>query len=137
MTATHVTVCDTCTDTSRAGEEGIGAGQGLAVRVAALHAAVPDDALEVHRTRCLMACTEGCVVAVAATGKMQYLLGRWSADDEAAAAILAFARQHADSPTGIVPNGEWPEAVAMRFLGRIPPPEPAPGEEWRDDGGDL
>ncbi len=70
-------------------------------------------------------------------GKMQYLLGRLPADAEAAAELVTFARLYLDSPTGVVPNHLWPGALALRFLGRIPPLDPDANEDWRDDGCNL
>lgn len=135
---TILTVCATCTDTAVSGEAGIGGG----VRLRDLlqlqledHPAA--DRITLRTTRCLMACTEGCVVALAEAGKMQYLLGRLPADEASARELLDFAALYADSPTGVVPNHLWPGALGLRFLGRIPPPRFDPRADWRDDGCDL
>lgn len=93
--------------------------------------------MTLRQNRCLMACINGCTVALSATGKMQYLLGPWPADADSAGAIVEFALQHAASPSGVVANDIWPVAVTMRFLGRIPPADPAVGVDWRDDSCNL
>lgn len=134
-TSPILSICSTCTDTSAPGEEGIGGGARLLARVR--EAAGDTLPVRIGTNRCLMACTQGCVVSLAQTGKMQYLLGRLPADAGAAEALVSFARQYAESPSGIVPNAEWPEMLAMHFIGRIAPTEPAEGVEWREDGGDL
>lgn len=133
-----LTVCSTCTDTSKSGEEGLGGGARLVALVEqALARRAPDCGVSLHHNRCLMACTQGCTVALSAPGKMQYLLGRWPAEADSAEAIVEFACQHAASLSGIVANDTWPTAITMRFLGRIPPLEPAQGVDWRDDGCNL
>lgn len=136
--AAILTVCSTCTDTAAAGEAGIGGGARLLALLTERHADAPQrERVEIRGNRCLMACTEGCIVALSQPGKMQYLLGRWPAEADSADAILAFAQQYAASASGVVPNADWPPLVAMRFLGRIPPTDPAAGVDWRDDGCDL
>ncbi|MDX1607425.1 MAG: DUF1636 family protein [Candidatus Competibacterales bacterium] len=130
-----LTVCATCTDTTEAGEAGIGGGQRLGERLRRLLAEHPvAGQVQLRQTRCLMACTQGCAATLAQSGKMQYLLGRLPADEASARELLDFADQYTDSSTGVVPNHLWPGTLALRFLGRIPPPVPDPDADWRDDG---
>lgn len=133
-----LTVCATCTDTAVSGEAGIGGGGRLYELLRQQlenHPAMPR--VELRSTRCLMACTEGCVVSLAQSGKMQYLLGRLPAELNCAREVLDFAVLYAKSPTGVVPNHLWPGTLSLRFLGRIPPPRPDPDADWRDDGCNL
>ena len=134
----HLTVCAICTDTSASGEAGIGGGEQLYQQLyeqLTKHSA--KNWVELRPYRCLMACSEGCVVALAQPGKMQYLLGRLPATTETADNLLDFAALYAASPTGIVPNHRWPGALAMHFLGRIPPLQPNPDAVWTQNGCDL
>ena len=75
----------------------------------------------VKRQSCLMGCDHGCNVAVAAAGKMGYVLGNFEPNEENAGAILEYASKHAKSESGIVPYREWPKNVKGHFIARIPP----------------
>ncbi|HXH02575.1 MAG TPA: DUF1636 domain-containing protein [Candidatus Competibacteraceae bacterium] len=114
-------VCQTCTDTTCPGAAGMGGGGRLRDHLlAALREHPAAEAVRLHPTNCLMACTEGCNVALSAPGRMQYVLGRFPASAESAAAILDYAALYAASPDGTVPYRQWPEAVKGHFLARIP-----------------
>ncbi|WP_282610414.1 DUF1636 domain-containing protein [Pelagibius sp. Alg239-R121] len=134
---TKLTICSTCLDTSCAGEAGIGGGGKMFAMLEEKHREHPDkDAVELVALRCLMACTEGCVVTVAAEGKMQYLLGRLPAEDGVAEQLLDFAVLHARSETGVTENHNWPPKIRSNFLGRIPPPA-SMDVDWNDEGCNL
>ncbi|MBO6949955.1 MAG: DUF1636 domain-containing protein [Rhodospirillales bacterium] len=133
----RISVCGTCIDCANAGEAGIGAGAELFDILAELLATHPAwDGIALSKIRCLMACTEGCVLTVASRGKMKYLLGRLSPDPDLAEQILDFAAMYARSSSGVTPNHEWPPLLAPHFIGRIPPTEPN-DPSWDDDGADL
>ena len=70
---------------------------------------------------CLFACTEFCTVHIRAPGKISYVLGRFEPVDEAARAILDYARAYAASEIGQVPFREWPQGVKGHFITRQPP----------------
>ncbi|MDE0303612.1 MAG: DUF1636 domain-containing protein [Albidovulum sp.] len=76
--------------------------------------------VSVKSQSCLMGCEHGCNVAVAAKGKMNYVLGRFEPNEKNARAILEYASKHADSKSGIVPFREWPKRVKGHFIARIP-----------------
>lgn len=121
---TWITVCDTC---KREGWEETGAettdGAALAALIEA--AAAGSDAVQVRRFSCLMGCSHGCNVTVQAEGKQNYTLGRFEADAESAAGIVAWAGLHAESAVGQVPYKTWPAAVKGHFVTRHPPlPKP-------------
>ena len=138
QTLTQLTVCAICTDPSASGEAGIGGGAQLHEQLSQRLIDHPaKDWLEIKTYRCLMACTEGCIVSCAQPGKMQYLLGRLPATAEKAAALLDFAVLYAESPTGVVPNHCWPGGLALHFLGRLPPLQPNPEADWTQIGCDL
>lgn len=118
---TVVTVCETCAQ--EAGAAGPTPGQRLAALAESMAGA--GGPVEVRRFRCLMGCDHPCNAAIAAPGKLRYVLGRLAPDEAAAGALLAFARLHAESATGQVPYRSWPEGVKGRFIARIPP---LPGE---------
>ena len=133
----RLTICSTCVDTAKDGEEGIGGGSRL-------HDLVKDqlehhpfrDRIELDTIRCLMACTNGCVLTITAQGKMQYVLAGLPARFELAEQVLDFVAMYDRSPTGITPNHEWPPLIGAHFLARIPPPDPVEAD-WSDDGCNL
>ena len=134
----HLCVCSLCTDTTVGGEEGIGGGDKfLHLIQEALQSSSAQPVVELQPTRCLMGCSEGCMVSVAGAGKMQYLLGRFPADRDKAVMLAKFVEMYANSITGIVPNHEWPGDLALHFIGRIPPLEPNPDGDWSGQGCDL
>lgn len=138
QTRVCLAVCAICTDTNASGEAGIGGGETLHQQLCDQLAKHPAKRwVELRPYRCLMACSEGCVVTFAQPGKMQYLLGRLPATAEKAANLLNFAALYTASPTGIVPNHRWPAGLAMHFLGRIPPLQPNPDANWTQHGCDL
>lgn len=145
MTDTHLeptrarlTICAICTDTCASGEAGIGGGAQLHQQLSDQLADHPaKDQVEIQTYRCLMTCSEGCVVSLAQPGKMQYLLGRLPATAEKTIELLDFAALYTTSPTGIVPNHLWPGGLALHFLGRIPPLQPNPDADWTQNGCDL
>lgn len=132
-----LTVCLTCADTTKSGEEGLGGGAALRALLDDLHAEHPcRERIEIRTQRCLMACPEGCVACVAGPGKMQYLLGRMPASVEMTEQILDFVALYDEAPTGVVANHDWPPLIGLHFLGRIPPADPVDAD-WREDGCDL
>ena len=70
---------------------------------------------------CLMGCEHGCNVAVAAEGKLTYVLGSFEPTTEASEAILDYARRHAASTTGAVTFRQWHQGIKGHFVARIPP----------------
>lgn len=120
---TVITVCDTCRrETRKELKDEPSCGEGLlaAVRAAAVGAAGGAD-VEVRRISCLMGCERACNVAIAAPGKLTYVLGRFDPTAEAAAGIVEYAQGHALSETGAVPFRQWPVAVKGHFVARVPP----------------
>ncbi|NAZ37389.1 DUF1636 domain-containing protein [Rubellimicrobium sp. CFH 75288] len=123
--ATWITVCETCKRPDHPGPAE-GAPDTPGARLAALiEGAVQGTgcgtALRVRRTACLMGCEHGCNLAVGARAKLGYVLGRLEPTPEAAEAVVAWARLHAESPTGQVPYRLWPAGVKGRFVSRTPP----------------
>ena len=123
---TWITVCDTCKrDGWEPGAAGITDGERLAVLVEVSVAEGPTaTAMAEIRTRrhaCLMGCTRACNVAIQATGKVAYTLGRFEPGAEAAEAIVAYARLHAASENGVVAYRSWPAAIKGHFITRHPP----------------
>ena len=140
LTSTRVqlSVCSLCTDTSCSGEAGIGGGSTfLKLLQQALDSSHVKQIVQLQPTRCLMGCTDGCLVSIAQQGKMQYLLGRLPAQQDKADMVIEFTAMYANSITGIVPNHEWPDNLAVHFIGRIPPLEPNPEGDWSGEGCDL
>jgi predicted metal-binding protein len=119
-----VVVCNTCRFTADQREDGSGQ-RGGALLVDAIRR-VHDDAADyaaiaVQEMACLFACTQHCAVHVRAPGKIGYVLGRFTPDEDAAHAILDYARHHAASDDGQVRYADWPDGVKGHFLTRTPP----------------
>ncbi len=117
---TTITVCTTCRQPHlREAKEGDPCGEAL---LAAIEAAAEGvEGVEVRGVACLMGCGHGCNVAVSEEGKMAYVLGRFEPGAEAAAALVAYASQHAESERGVIPFKAWPEGVKGHFVARVPP----------------
>lgn len=117
---TWITICDTC---KRDGWDATAMaqtdGEALAALIEAAAATNPD--LRTRRMSCLMGCKGGCNVAIQGAGKLNYTLGDFTPDTDAAAGIVAYAAAHAASDTGQVPYRDWPQAVKGHFVTRHPP----------------
>ena len=127
-----VVACNTCRHSPDAnGDANGGAGGGADGRsdgarlAAALHRVKASDqgydGVAVQEMPCLFACRDACAVHLRGAGKIGYVLGRFRPDEDAARAILDYARAYARSDTGEVPFDDWPEGVKGRFLTRTPP----------------
>ena len=123
MTNTTITVCDTCrfAPEEKTGPDGRTGGEMLAEAVEQAAAAV--TGVDVRRVSCLMGCERHCNTAIAAPGKLTYVLGRFAPEEESAEAVVAYAALHRDSETGQVPFKQWPQGVKGHFVARIPPVE--------------
>lgn len=130
---TTIIVCDTCAFSAEekfdpAGNTG---GEILAGHIERLADGVPG--LAVQRQSCLMGCERHCNTAVAAAGKLTYVIGRFAPTEESARAVFDYACLHRDSATGQVPYREWPAGVKGHFVARIPvldaQPTLAPADE--------
>ena len=97
-------------------------GARLVAALRATQAADPHYAgIAIEEMPCLFACTEHCTVHLRTPGKMGYVLGRFTPDQEAARAILDYALAYTESAEGSVPYGCWPGGVKGHFIVRIPP----------------
>jgi len=117
---TWITICDTC---KRDGWEdtmmALTDGETLAALIESAANDVPE--VQTRRVSCLMGCKRGCNVAVQANGKLNYTLGDFLPETEAAEGIVEYARLHANSETGQVPYRTWPQAIKGHFVTRHPP----------------
>lgn len=115
-----ITVCDTCKrEDWRAGESETSGERLLALVEAA--AGEEGGAVRVRRHSCLMGCARACNLAVQAPGKMAYTLGGFAPEREVAQALVAWARLHAASASGVVAYRSWPEPIKGHFVTRHPP----------------
>jgi predicted metal-binding protein len=126
---TTIFVCDTCrwTVEEKTAPCGRTGGEILAGHVERLAGGVAG--VEVRRQSCLMGCERHCNTAIGAPGKLTYVLGQFAPGEEAAAAVVEYARLHRDSETGQVPFRRWPKAVKGHFMARIPAFAPFIGGE--------
>lgn len=120
-----VVVCSTCRFSAdrRESDDGRRGGALLAHAMREVQAADPALAgVAVQEMPCLFACTDFCTIHVRAPGKVGYVLGRFTPDEEAATAILDYAVHYAASEHGRVPFKQWPQGVKGHFITRTPPP---------------
>ncbi|NYI23508.1 DUF1636 domain-containing protein [Sphingobium indicum] len=119
-----VVVCSTCRLSAEQREDAAGR-RGGALLVEALHRVRDRDpayaAVAVQDMPCLFACDRHCAVHVRGTGKVGYVLGDFTPDEEAARAILDYAARHAESEEGVVRYADWPQGVKGHFIVRTPP----------------
>ncbi|MFC3444107.1 DUF1636 domain-containing protein [Sphingobium rhizovicinum] len=120
-----VVVCNSCRHSPDAREdaEGVRGGARLAEALRRVKAQSPRyEGVAVQDMPCLFACSEHCTVHLRAPGKVGYVLGRFTPDEEAARAILDYAAHYAESEHGRVPFADWPQGVKGHFIVRTPPP---------------
>ncbi|MEZ0496734.1 DUF1636 domain-containing protein [Sphingomonas sp. IW22] len=119
-----VVACNTCRLSADAREDGEGR-RGGALLVEALRRVKASDpafeAVAVQEMPCLFACQDFCTVHLRAPEKVGYVLGRFEPGDDAARAILDYARAYAASDWGQVPFRDWPDGVKGHFITRTPP----------------
>lgn len=120
-----IVACNTCRHSKDKREDDTGQ-RGGAKLVAALRAVRESDkrfaGVAVQEMPCLFACTDFCTVHLRAPGKVGYVLGRFTPDEDAATAILEYAALYAQSEHGRVPFKQWPQGVKGHFITRTPPP---------------
>lgn len=119
-----VVVCSTCrlSPDVREDEGGRRGGALLAEAMREVREADPVlAAVAVQEMACLFACQRHCAVHIRAPGRVGYVLGDFTADTDAARAILEYAVLHAQSEEGSVPYGQWPQGVKGHFITRTPP----------------
>ena len=120
MTVTTIFVCDTCAFSAESKTDGAGRTGGEVLAGLVEEQAAGVEGVEVRRQSCLMGCEHPCNTAVAGAGKLTYVLGRFSPEADAAAAVVDYARLHAASESGRVPFRAWPQGVKGHFIARIP-----------------
>ena len=119
-----VVTCNTCRFSAAQREDaaGLRGGARLAEALRAAKASDPRyDGVAVQEMACLFACSEHCTVHLRAPGKVSYVLGRFTPDEDAARAILDYAVHYAASEHGRVPFRDWPQGVKGHFITRSPP----------------
>lgn len=119
---TTIFVCDTCSFSAEAKTDADGRTGGEILAALVERAAEGADGIEVRRQSCLMGCEHPCNTAIAAEGKLTYVLGRFSPDTGSAEAVVAYARLHRASESGQVPFKQWPAGVKGHFIARVPAP---------------
>lgn len=113
-------MCDTCKREDWAETpEALTDGERFAALVEA--AAADQPLVKVRRHSCLMGCARSCNVAIQAPGKLNYTLGEFDPSQDAAEAVVEYARLHAESGSGQVPYRQWPTPVKGHFVTRHPP----------------
>lgn len=126
---TVLSVCTTCRAAGDAAEPRAGARLLDALRAEAAIEPVPG--LRIEGAECLSVCKRPCTVAVASAGRWTYVYGDFDAlerAEESARTILAGLRRYQETPDGIVPWRERPEAFRKGVVARIPPLTPTRAE---------
>ncbi len=117
---TWITICDTCKrDGWDAETQPLTDGESFATLIET--AAAGSEAVKTRRVSCLMGCVRSCNVAIQGSAKLNYTLGDFTPDAEAAQAVVDYATLHAESETGQVPYRQWPQAIKGHFVTRHPP----------------
>jgi predicted metal-binding protein len=110
-----VHVCTTCHAEGESRESGAGA---------KLHAALLDARSEadpqVAAVECFSVCRRPCTLSFSARGCWTYVYGdfAWDTDPNE---ILAAARLYGDSPQGLIPWKQRPQALKKGVVARFPP----------------
>lgn len=120
-----VVACNTCRHSAAAREDAAGQRGGASLVAALRRVKASDpayDGVAVQEMACLFACQDFCTVHLRAPGKIGYVMGRFEPTDDAARAILDYARAYVASDEGQVPFRDWPAGVKGHFITRTPPP---------------
>lgn len=119
--STTITICDTCKlEGWDAETAGITDGEALAVLIED-EARKSGGVIKTRRFSCLMGCDRACNVSIQAEGKLNYTLGQFKPEAEAAKGIVDYAILHAESASGQVAYRTWPQAIKGHFTTRHPP----------------
>lgn len=119
-----IVACNTCRHSAETREDdgGVRGGARLVEALRSVKAADERYAgVAVQEMPCLFACKDFCTVHLRAPGKVSYVLGRFTPDEDAARAILDYAVHYAASDHGRVPFSQWPQGVKGHFITRAPP----------------
>lgn len=121
---TAIVACNSCRHSADAQQdaEGVRGGVRMVAALRAVKAGLSGyDGVAVQEMPCLFACRDFCAVHLRAPGKVGYVLGRFAPGEDAARAILDYARAYAASDWGQVRFRDWPEGVKGHFIARVPP----------------
>jgi predicted metal-binding protein len=75
---------------------------------------------QVEPVECLSVCRRPCTISFSAAGSWTYIYGDFAADADPNE-ILAAARLYAQSPQGLIPWKQRPEALKKGVVARVPP----------------
>jgi predicted metal-binding protein len=78
------------------------------------------DKVRLTPLRCMAGCSQPCNAAIAAPGKLTFILSQVS-PTAGAAAVADFCQQYSDSPDGRVPYRDRPEIVRESTAFVLPP----------------
>ncbi len=121
-----ILVCSSCASVWQDGKRvGTSGGQQLLKELEEKHEnwALSQE-FTVKSVECMSACSHSCAVAFSAPGKLTYLFGDLSHEDEAlsltSAAVLECASLYYEKPDGKMAWSERPQALKKGVLARIP-----------------
>ncbi|ABY29843.1 DUF1636 family protein [Methylorubrum extorquens] len=131
-----LSVCTTCRAAGDVSEPRAGAKLLAALLAEAGREPVPG--LTIEGAECLSVCKRPCTVAVVSPNRWTYVYGDFDAledPDTSARTLLAGLRRYLETPYGVVPWRERPEAFRKGVVARIPPlrvPHETPGQKFRE-----
>ena len=117
-TQVHLSVCTRCRPPDFTGRLKERPGYKLAEAVLARIREEAVPGLTLRGVECMSQCKRPCAVALSAHGKFTLIFGDQEQDVDA---ILALARQYAESEEGLVPRTDRPQPLRESILGRVPP----------------
>ncbi|WP_316859704.1 DUF1636 domain-containing protein [uncultured Cohaesibacter sp.] len=79
------------------------------------------DQIDLQPVKCMSSCKKGCVAAVRAEGKYQFVLGDLDDSDDRVADMVAFVRSYLDAEDGLPVWRERPEHIRKNTLARLHP----------------
>ena len=124
-----LSVCTTCRAAGDTSEPRAGTKLLAALWAEAEREPVPG--LTIEGAECLSVCKRPCTVAVVSAGRWPYVYGGFDALEDAEASartLLAGLRRYLETPDGVVPWRERPEAFRKGVVARIPPLKAARGD---------
>ena len=119
----RLVICSTCkfSPESKTGPDGRTGGELLHNAMQAVLSRLGRSDVTVTQQSCLWNCDRPCSVVIQDNERFSYVTGKNLPTEEQAEAILAWFDAHGDTPDGVVPFRQWPQAMRGHFIARMPP----------------
>ena len=118
-----IVICTTCkhADGRKLDEQGRSAGAILIAEMERLLAEKGRGDVSLATQACLWNCTRPCSVVIRDDERFSYVTGGNAPTRAQAEAILTWFDAHGATETGEVPFRQWPDAMRVHFIARMPP----------------